>query len=204
MAVLGLKKDTTEIKNAFLTFIKYRNEPSAWNMYLMGMLQSTGKGGQQLLAVADSALILFPNNPDILQRKGEIMGSMPAVGGAKSQNQLTMETNKLYQEGMILFQQQSYADAAAKFIRAAAFNPNNYAYFENAGLCFYANKQFQRALNQFNKSIALGVSTSGKSEYFKGICLLNLGKKEEGCAMVQLAKSKNYPDADVFLKTYCK
>jgi len=110
----------------------------------------------------------------------------------------------LYQEGMALFQNKSYKLAAAKFIKASLYNPNNYAYFENAGLCFYANKEFQKAITQFNKSLALGTSTSGKSEYFKGICLLNMGKKEQGCAMVQLAKSKNYPDADMFLKTYCK
>jgi O-antigen ligase/tetratricopeptide (TPR) repeat protein len=204
MAVLGLKKDTTEIKNAFLTFIKYRNEPSAWNMYLMGLLQSRGRGDQQLLSLADSALLFFPDNPEILQRKGEIMGSMQAIGTSKSQNQLTAETNRLYQEGMELFQKQSYLEAAARFIKAAAYNPNNYAYFENAGLCFYANKQFQKAIKFFNKSIDLRNSTTGKSEYFKGICLLSIGKKEEGCAMVQLAKSKNYPDADAFLKTYCK
>jgi O-antigen ligase/tetratricopeptide (TPR) repeat protein len=204
MAVLGLKKDTTEMKNAFLNYIKYRNEPSAWNIYLMGILQSKGRGDQYLLALADSALMLFPNHPDILQRKEEIIVSMPAVGESKSMGQLSVEINRLYQEGMQLFQNQSYSDAAARFIKAAGYNPNNYAYFENAGLCYYANKEFKRAINQFNKSLALGTSTSGKSEYFKGVCLLNLGKKEEGCAMVQLAKSKNYPDADIFLKTYCK
>jgi tetratricopeptide (TPR) repeat protein len=105
---------------------------------------------------------------------------------------------------MTLFQNQSYLDAAAKFVRASNYNPNNYAFLENAGLCFYANKQFQKAINYFNRSIALGTSTTGKSEYFKGICMLNLGKKDEGCAMVQLAKAKNYPDADKFIATYCK
>jgi tetratricopeptide (TPR) repeat protein len=105
---------------------------------------------------------------------------------------------------MVLFQNKSYKLAASKFLKAALYNPKNYAYFENAGLCFYANREFQRAINNFNKALALGTSTSGKSEYFKGVCLLNLGKKEAGCAMVQLAKSKNYADADNFLKTYCK
>jgi tetratricopeptide (TPR) repeat protein len=170
----------------------------------MGLLQTRGKGDQQLLSLADSALTVFPNNPDILQRKIEIMGSMPAIDGSKSTSELALETNRLYREGINLFQNRSYPEAAAKFIKAAEYNPNNYAYLENAGLCFYATREFQRAINNFNKALALGTSTSGKSEYFKGICLLNLGKKEEGCAMVQLAKSKNYPDADGFLKTYCK
>jgi O-antigen ligase/tetratricopeptide (TPR) repeat protein len=204
MAVLGIKKDSVEIKNAFNYYSKFRNDAFAWNIYLMGLLQTRGKGDQQLLRLADSALTLFPTNADIQQRKGEIMGSMPAVVGSKSVSELTVETTKLYQEGMALFQNKSYKLAAAKFIKASLYNPNNYAYFENAGLCFYANKEFQKAITQFNKSLALGTSTSGKSEYFKGICLLNMGKKEQGCAMVQLAKSKNYPDADMFLKTYCK
>ena len=204
MAVLGIKKDSVELKNAFTQYTKYRNDAFAWNIYLMGMLQSRGKGDRQLLSLADSALVLFPNNVDILQRKGEIMGSMPAIGESKSISELGLETAKLFEEGMRLFQQKSYSEAAVKFSRAALYNPKNYAYFENAGLCFYANKQFQIAISNFNKSIALGTSTTGKSEYFKGICLLNLGKKEKGCAMVQLAKTKNYPDADAFLNTYCK
>lgn len=204
MAVLGIKKDSVEIRNAFNYYTKFRNDAFAWNIYLMGLLQTRGKGDQQLLNLADSALSFFPNNPDILQRKGEIMGSMPAVGGSQSVSELAFETNKLYQEGMVLFQNKSYKLAASKFLKAALYNPKNYAYFENAGLCFYANREFQRAINNFNKALALGTSTSGKSEYFKGVCLLNLGKKEAGCAMVQLAKSKNYADADNFLKTYCK
>ena len=205
MAVLGLNKDTIEMKNAFSTYIKYRNEAFAWNLYIMGMLQSKGRGDKQLMNIIDSALSIFPNNSDLLQRKGEILASMPASGdGSSSMTQLTVETQKLYQEGMLLFSKQAYSQAAAKFTRAAQYNPQNYAYLENAGLCFYANKEFKKASNYFNKAIALGTSTSGKSEYFKGICLLNLGEKEKGCAMVQLAKSKNYPDADVFIKTYCK
>ncbi len=205
MAVLGLQKDTTEMKNAFMTYVKYRNEPFAWNTYITGILQSKRKGDDALLKLVDSALSLFPNNPDLLQRKAEIMGTLPySSNGIKSISQLESVTKKLFDEGMMLFQKKSYSRAAEKFTTAASYVPTNYAYFENAGICYYANNEFKKAIKYLNKSIALGTSNTGKSEYFKGICLINLGKREEGCAMVQLAKAKNYPDADPFLKANCK
>ena len=44
----------------------------------------------------------------------------------------------------------------------------------------------------------------GKTEFFKAKCLLNLGKKEEGCRMLQIASGKKYPEAEVFINQYCK
>lgn len=203
VAILGKMKDTAEIKNAFATYVKYRNESFAWNTYLMGMLQSKGRGNPELLMMADSALKLFPEDSTLLQRRKEILGTFSSSGTAVTQD-LVNQANIYYQEGAQLFAKQSYVAAAQKFIKAASLTPGNYAFFENAGLCYYANRQFDKAVQQFDKAIALGTSTSGKSEYFKGVSLVNLGKKEEGCALVNTAKSRNYPDADTFLKSNCK
>lgn len=203
VAILGRLKDTAEIKNAFSTYVKYRNEAFAWNTYLMGMLQSRGRGNPQLLMMADSALKLFPADSNLIQRRKEILGTFSTSGAAVTED-LVKQANVFYQEGAQLFAKQSYAAAAQKFIKAASLTPGNYAFYENAGLCYYANRQFDKAVQQFDKAIALGTSTTGKSEYFKGVSLVNMGKKEEGCAYVNTAKARNYPDADIFLKSNCK
>lgn len=205
IAILGKQKDTAEINKAFNTYVKYRNEPFAWNTFLMGMLQSKGRGDQRLLKLADSALKQFPGDTNIVQRRREIVGTMQAGGSTLiGSSNAVQEANNFYLEGSKLFAQKSYAAAAQKFIRAANLNPTNYAFLENAGICYFANNQFDKAIVYFDKAINLGISTTGKSEYFKAVCLVNLGRKDEGCVLANLAKEKKYPDADTFIKSNCK
>ena len=205
IAILGKQKDTTEIKKAFATYVKYRNEPFAWNTFLMGMLQSKGKGDQQLLMLADSALKQFPGDTNIVQRRKEILGTMQSGISTSGVTQNSIdEANRFYLEGSKLFSQKSYSAAAQKFIRAASLNPGNYAFFENAGICYYASNQFNKAVIYFDKAIKLGTSASGKSEYFKAVSLVNLGRKDEGCALAKIAKERKYPDADSFIQSNCK
>jgi O-antigen ligase len=205
IAILGKQKDTTEIKKAFATYVKYRNEPFAWNTFLMGMLQSKGKGDQNLLMLADSALKQFPGDTNIVQRRKEILGTMQSGISTSGITQNSIEeANRFYLEGSKLFSQKSYSAAAQKFIRAASLNPGNYAFFENAGICYYASNQFDKAVLYFDKAIQLGTSASGKSEYFKAVSLVNLGRKDEGCALAKIAKEKKYPDADLFIQSNCK
>jgi O-antigen ligase/tetratricopeptide (TPR) repeat protein len=204
VAILGKRKDTAEIKRAFATYVHYRNEPFSWNTYLMGMLQSKGRGDQQLLQMADSALKLFPADSNLLQRRKEIIGNL--VGSNATAGSVTdqlIQANLLYQEGAKLFASKAYQAAAAKFAKAAALSPGNYAFFENAGICYYANNQFEKAIGYFDQAIALGTSTTGKSAYFKGVSLFSLGRKEEGCSFVRMADGQKYPDAAVFLRTNC-
>lgn len=205
IAILGKQKDTAEIKNAFNTYVKYRNEPFAWNTFLMGMLQSKGRGDQTLLKLADSALKQFPGDTNIVQRRREIAGTMQAgINSPAGSINAVQEANKFYLEGSALFAKKSYAAAAQKFIRAANLNPSNYAFLENAGICYFANNQFEKAIIYFDKAINLGVSNTGKSEYFKAVCLVRIGRKDEGCALANVAKEKKYPDADTFIKSNCK
>jgi tetratricopeptide (TPR) repeat protein len=204
VAILGKRKDTSEIKRAFSTYVHYRNEPFSWNTYLMGMLQSKGRGDQQLLQMADSALKLFPADSNLLQRRKEIIGNLVAPNStAGSVADQLKQANILYQQGAKLFATKSYKAAAVKFAKAAALSPGNYAFYENAGICYYASNQFEKAIGYFNQAIALGTSTTGKSAYFKGVSLFNLGKKEEGCSFVRMADAQKYPDAAVFLRTNC-
>ena len=43
--------------------------------------------------------------------------------------------------------------------------------------------------------IATKAYMNGRSEFFKGLCLFNLGKKQEACLYLKIASSKNYPGA---------
>jgi hypothetical protein len=47
-------------------------------------------------------------------------------------------------------------------------------------------------------------STDGKSEYFKAAALINLGRKDEACALLKIAKARGYTAADGLINNYCK
>jgi len=56
------EKDSTEITKAFNTYIKFRNEPNAWNSYLNARLELMGAKDPFSIQLIDSALKQFPND----------------------------------------------------------------------------------------------------------------------------------------------
>jgi hypothetical protein len=64
-------------------------------------------------------------------------------------------------------------------------------------------KQWEKSLFWFDQVFAKK-STDGKAEYFKAAALINLGRKEEACALLKIAKSRGYTAAEGLLNNYCK
>ena len=55
-------KDSIEITKAFNTYIKFRNEPNAWNSYLNARLELLGTKDPFSIQLVDSALKQFPSD----------------------------------------------------------------------------------------------------------------------------------------------
>jgi O-antigen ligase/Tfp pilus assembly protein PilF len=218
VAVHAKRRDTAGIARAFRTYTKYRNEPFAWNLYLMGLLNAQQRATPELAKLADSALTLFDpkgsrpaseaDYANLLKRKEEITNNLNFTGSVGSNPAETaaaiQRATQIYNEGVAAFAKQDFKTAAAKFVRAAEINAFNYAIYENAGVSYFNLKQFRRAIYYFDKVIALKVTNDGKSEFFKGVSHINLGEKEVGCQVLQIAKSKNYNGANNIIEQYCK
>ena len=65
-------------------------------------------------------------------------------------------------------------------------------------------KDWAKSIPYFDKVLSMKTATDGKSEYFKAAALINLGKKEEACPLLGIAKAKNYPGTDALINSYCK
>ena len=204
-------KDTVALKKAFLTYIKYRNEESGWYLYLNNIIRIKQSFTPEIIKLLDSASILFPANADIknlqniykngaavVQQQNNLVSSPNTI-----QNERNITLSKIINNATLLFSTQKYMESAKAFLEAAALDPNNYVYYENAGVCYYNNNNLDQAIVYFDKSINLKTSVSGKSEFFKGIALNALGKKEASCKLLQISKDKGYPDAEKYLKLYC-
>ena len=190
------QKDTAEINKAFATYVKYRNEPEAWNQFLLGRFELLGPKNAYSLKMLDSALKLFPKDTTTFVR----IRGLFASGGAA----IAPAANDYTVRGVQAFQKGNYLGAAEMYKKASEADPTNYTHIENLGICYYSAKQFEKAIPYFDKAIGLPSATTGKSEFFKAMCFISLGKKDQACGALQAAKQKNYPNVDQFITANCK
>ena len=212
IAVLARIKDTANITKAFNEYIRYRPEQFGWDLYLRGILNSNGHGTPALLAISDSSLAHFPKDSTLLVRRAEILANMSqqtvtTVNNAKAIEDITL-ANKYYQEGIAAFgsgnpDKDDLEKAAGLFLKAAKLSPNNYVIYENAAMCYFNKKDFAKSLIYFDKVLAMTTAGNGKSEFFKGVALLSLGRKE-GCTYLLMAQKKNYKEKEAELKAILK
>jgi peptidoglycan/xylan/chitin deacetylase (PgdA/CDA1 family)/uncharacterized caspase-like protein len=85
-------------------------------------------------------------------------------------------------EGMRLYQEKQYADAAAKFVQAFNLRPNMALYANNAGFAFFRMEQYEDAVKWFKQTITLDPK--------RAVAWLNLGD-----AYVNLKKNAEARDA---------
>lgn len=75
--------------------------------------------------------------------------------------------------------------------------------FYNKGVEFANNNNYEKAFEEFNKSLDI-LPTNIKTLYNRGILFLKLGKKGEACKDWNKIKSLGKPDADKLIKEYCQ
>lgn len=191
------KKDSTEIKKAFNLIVDHFNTPFTWNNYLLGMYEVKGSADANLNNMLDSAIKMFPNDlATFSQTKGLFSRTLKDANN-KNVNDYTTE-------GIQAFQKGQFVKAASCYASAFKLDPTNYTHAENVGICYYTAQKFADAIDYFKKSIAVGSSTTGKSEYYLGMSYLMIGKKIEACNALQLANAKKYPDAAAAITNNCK
>ena len=191
------KKDSTDIKKAFNLIVDHFNTPFTWNNYLLGMYEVKGSADANLNNMLDSAIKMFPNDLATFSQTKALFNRNLKDANNKNANDYTTE-------GLQAFQKGQYVKAASCYASAFKLDPTNYTHAENVGICYYTAQKFADAINYFKKSIAVGSSTTGKSEYYLGMSYIATGKKLEACNTLQLANSKKYPDAAAAITNNCK
>lgn len=191
------KKDSAEIKKAFNLIVDHFNTPFTWNNYLLGMYEVKGSADASLNNMLDSAIKMFPNDLATFSQTKALFNRNLKDANNKNANDYTTE-------GLQAFQKGQYVKAASCYASAFTLDPTNYTHAENVGICYYTAQKFADAIDYFKKSIAVGSSTTGKSEYYVGMSYIATGKKLEACNALQLANAKKYPDAAAAITNNCK
>ena len=99
----------------------------------------------------------------------------------------------------------NYKEAIRLFKIASKLDANNYAYYENIGVCYFTVNDFVNADKYFSISLNKG-AMSGKSELYKALCLIQLGNKAAGCPLLYRSKEKRFAEVNVDeqIAIYCK
>ena len=212
IAILAKQKDTVEIKRAFTEINTYRKFGFAWNLYILGILNATGKGTPELLALTDSALHMFAKDTvavrDLTKRRMEVIQNMATTPGAKNPAFDLAASQNYYRQAVAAFgtgnaAKDNLGKAAELFIKASSLNPVDYTNYENAAICYYNIQNFSKALIYFDKALERG-SSNGKSDFFKGVVLINLGRKDEGCKSLLISRNRGYKEKEAELNTILK
>ena len=196
------KKDTVEINKVYNVYKKYRDGGEAVNQYLMAMYEVKGGADKNMLNILDSAFVHFPKDTAALYNARNLLSR--GILGNQNNGQAVGMSNQFAIEGGKMFAKGKYNQAANMYIKASALEPNNYTHYENVAICYYTNKNFEKSISYFDKAVSIAGNNTGKSEFFKAMSLVAMGKNSDACGPLQAAKKKNYPDIDKFIALYCK
>ena len=171
-------KDTTTIQRAFKEYRKYRDEPNAWRIYMRSLF-AVNYDRTELLSLADSLVKVYPNDNELLHTRYFIRAGFAGM-------------------------RKNFPEALENLLGIMKLYPNDYETMENIGLTYYFMKDYSSSADYFKKVVNARAYANGKSEFYLGNCLLQLGKKDEACRFLNISANRNYPNAAIlFNKNNC-
>jgi O-antigen ligase/Tfp pilus assembly protein PilF len=178
------KKDTAEVIKQHKLYTKYRNEPDAWTLPALA-LQNSGANYERLINFIDEGLKVIPNDSTLLKQKNSFLITDYIIKGQEfgGQGKRNREL-ELYQ-------------------KALKIDPKNIYALQNIGFCYFNQGKNDLAIPYFKKAIEYPGLNDGKTEFYIGVCYLNLKNKSQACKYLNLSKEKNYTLAEQFLLHTC-
>ena len=219
-------KDSIELDKAFNYLVKLRDEPYVWYHYLGAKFEIGGRKSTNIMKeLVDSALKKHPNidsNYNLNNIRSLIYGTIENKNFFVENASISYQNNKVIVKGDFskntlnylnlykdsasnAFMIANYKEAIRLFKIASKLDANNYAYYENIGVCYFTVNDFVNADKYFSISLNKG-AMSGKSELYKALCLIQLGNKAAGCPLLYRSKEKRFTEVNVDeqIAIYCK
>ncbi len=110
----------------------------------------------------------------------------------------------VFKKGNEAFIKSDLKNAIDLYQKALSINPGFYAAMENIGLSYFLLQDYATAVKYLDMGIATKGAVDGKAEYFRGIALIDMGKRDEGCQSFLVSEAKKYYDARRLYDLNCK
>jgi tetratricopeptide (TPR) repeat protein len=184
---LAQRKDTIELQNAFKILKNTQggqDNPNHWLGYFDAKIQIVEKNNPEVLKLIDEFEMRFPNYDKEKLEGIKTVAKSDLQGLAFGQAFANMASE--------FFEEENYEEASIHYEFALQYADQEYPYFENAAISYYLNNEYSNALKYFDIVINKFKSKDGKSEFYKGIMLIELDSIDKGCDMLKVAASKKY------------
>lgn len=181
--ILKHRKDTLELTKSFNKLKKYDND-NHWKEYMLYMYQILGPNNKSVINTFDEYKLKFNLSND---NPTDVLESILKVG---SNNVVASVSISLKADS--LFNEKKYLDSAKLYELAIEIDNNDYIFYENAAIAFNLAGEYNKAKTYFDQVIEGFKPLNGKSEFYKGIMLIKLDEKEEGCVLLKRAVDLNY------------
>ena len=176
------RKDTLELKDSFELLIEIDpTNSSHWLGYLDSRYQIVGPQDPEILELIPRFENQFPNFDK------RVLDGIRVI--SKSDLQDLSLGSAFANLADQFFEDEKYLTAADHYEFAIERAEFEYAYYENAAISYYLAEKYENALNYFSKVIDEFEINDGKSEFYKGILLIELDSLSKGCDY--LLKSSN-------------
>ena len=106
-----------------------------------------------------------------------------------------------------LFEQNKLQEALEKYKIASNIDFTQYTYIEDMGIISFKLDQYPEALYYFDKVLKEFKPTDGKTEFYKGVILLDENSekfdKKDACNLFKISLDKGFTASSDMLKKYC-
>jgi len=191
--VINQTRDRKALEEAYELLVS-KNDINNWRNYLIVSSTLYPPKDKILTAKAKQAATLFPQDQNIQGLYRSI-----AIGPMAANQAATYS-----KEGLALFNQGDYKNAAINFEKALERNPLEFSYFENAATSNYLIGNIEKALEQINIVITEMNPLNGKSEYIKALIFIKMGDPIGSCPLLETSKDSGYSQAIATFDQYCR
>lgn len=177
------RRDTAEILKMYEAFPNIATKSASWSKAYLS-LNSAGYSKGNLERFKELALKSFPADTVV----------------KKTINQIAI-TDYIV-KGQSLFAAGKHAEALGSYQKGLKLDPTNIYVNQNIGFYYFNLSKPGLAIPYFKKALALPGLNNGKTEFFLGLCYLNVGDKANAC--IYFKQAGNYPGAEKLLAANCR
>ena len=190
--VLSVKGDTLELNRA-LDNLSGKSNPVIWKNFIIAYGANAKPGAREMVKRINKAVGLYPNDAEIKN-----MQRLYVIGQEKIN-----ESNSIAAEGLAFYNQGRYIEAAEKFEAAGNINYVEYSHFENAASAYFLAGDYGQSFLYLNRVIEEFKPMTGKSEYLKGLIMINWGDAIQACELFNISLGYGYSQAQTSINQYC-
>jgi len=182
--------------DSIFKLVEHTNTIDIWKFYFSAILGNEDSISPYGKEKAKEALEKFSSSGDTQLR---LSANYVLYGKNNVDKALDIdkEAENLYANGQFI-------EAAEKYQEAIKLNPNEYSFYENAGISYHLFGYYDKAIPLLNKVIDSLNPLTGKSEFVIAQSYFNLNDFEKACQFIKLSSKLNYRDSFRLISEYCK